>query len=109
MNRLGSFITFKGHACPFANRRPRTGALCLEPFPKSARVGRQLSVAVGLTGLDDTGHRMLVIDVEPNKLVHREPPVPVCHGAFKRARILPAARRLRFHSFCRLKKGRRRR
>ena len=63
--------------------------------------GPQLPVAVGLTGLDNTGQRMLVIDVEPNKLVHRDPPVQVGHGVFKRPRILPAARRLRFHSFCR--------
>ncbi len=57
--------------------------------------------AVGLAGLDNTGHRMHVIDVEPNKLVHREPPLEVGHGAFERTRILPAAWRLRFHSFCR--------
>ena len=37
-----------------------------------------------------TGQRMLVIDVEPNKLVHREPPVQVSHGAFKYPRILRA-------------------
>ena len=59
----------------------------------------------GLTGLGNTGQRMLVIDVEPNKLVHRESPVQVTHGAFKRPRILPAARRLRFHSLCRLNRG----
>ena len=41
-----------------------------------------------------------MIDVEPNRLVHREPAVQVGHGAFKRRRILPAARRLRFHGFC---------
>ena len=61
---------------------------------------RQLPVAGGLTGLDNTDQRMLVIGVEPNKLVHREPSGQVSHGAFKRPRILPAARRLRFHSFC---------
>ncbi len=66
----------------------------------SLRVGPQLPLTIGLTGLDNAGRRMLVIDVEPNKLVHREPPVQVGHGAFKQPRILPAARRLRFHSFC---------
>ena len=65
--------------------------------------GPQLPVAVRLTGLDNTGQRMLVIDVEPSKLVHREPPMQVSHGAFKRLRILPAARRLRFHSLCQIR------
>ena len=57
----------------------------------SLRIDPQLPVAVGLTGLDNTSQRMLVIDVEPNKLVHREPPVKEGHGAFKRPQILPAA------------------
>ncbi len=32
---------------------------------------------------------MLVLDVEPNKLVHREPPVQVGRGALKRAESYP--------------------
>ena len=55
------------------NRSP----LHLKPLPKLAHIGPQLSVAVGLTGLDNTGRRMPVIDVEANQLVHREPAVQV--------------------------------
>ena len=69
----------------------------------SLRVGPQPPVAVGLTGLDNTGQRMVVNDVEPNKVVYREPAVQVGHGAFRRPRIRPAARRLRFHKLCRFK------
>ena len=78
-------------------------ALHLKPLPKLVYVGPLLPEAVGLTGMDEARQRLLVLDVEPDKLVHREPPVQVDHGAFKRARILSAARMLRFHSSCRLR------
>ncbi len=68
----------------------------------SLRIGPQLPAAVGPTGLDEARRRVRVIDVEQHRLVHREPPVQVGHGAFKRPRALPAAWRPRFHSFCRV-------
>ena len=71
-------------------------------FCVSLRVGPQPPGAVGLTRLDDIGRRMFVINVEPNEPAYCELPVQVGHGAFKRPRILTAARWLRFHSFCRL-------
>lgn len=83
---------FRGQIKPVAEP-----ALHLAPLPKLAHVGPQLLAAVGLTGLYNTGLRMLVIDVERNKLIHREPPGQIRHGLLKRSRMLPAPRRLRFH------------
>lgn len=83
-------------------RRPRRllrAVLNLRPLPKLSHVGPQLPVALGLTGLDKRGQRMLVNDVEPNKVVRYEPPVQVSHVAVKQPRMLPATPRLRFHSF----------
>ena len=84
-------------------RRPRwllSPALNLGPLPTLSHVGPPLRGAVGPSGLDNKGQRLPVIDVEPNKFVHCKPPVQVGHWAFKRPRILRAARRLRFHSLC---------
>ena len=89
-------------------RRPRRllrVALNLRPLPKLSRVGPQLPVGVGLTGPEEARWRVFVSDVERDELVHREPAVQVGHGAFKRPRILPAARRLRYHSFYRFLGG----
>ena len=77
-----------------------SGLTYSRPLPKLSHVGPQLPVAVGPTGLDEARWGVLVVDDEPNELVHCEPAVQVGHGAFKRPRILPAARRLRFHSLC---------
>ncbi len=89
-------------------RRPRwllSPALNLGPLPTLSHVGPPLRGAVGPSGLDNKGQRLPVIDVEPNKSVHCKPPVQVGHGAFNRPRILLAARRLRFHSFCSMKQN----
>ena len=70
--------------------------------PANVLGGWQLSVAVGLTDLtdlDNTGHRVRVIDVEAHNSVHGETPVQVGHAAFKRHGIRRTAGTFRFHSF----------
>ena len=51
-----------------------------------ANRGNRCPFPPGTVSVDDARLLMLVIDVEPNKLVHRQPPVQVGHGAFKRDR-----------------------
>lgn len=54
-------------------------SLCHKPFSKCAHLGPQLGVTIGPTCLGEARQRMLVIDVEPNRLVHRKPAVQVGH------------------------------
>ncbi len=61
--------------------------MSIEHRAGSAHVRPQAGLAVETTGLEEARQRMLVIDVEPDKLVHREAPVLVGHGAFKQPRI----------------------
>ncbi len=81
---------------------------CLEPLPKFTYLCLQLRVAIVPTRLGDAGHRVLVIDVEPDKLVHVESPVQLGNGVVN-PYILPAAARLRFHSLSRFRSRDRRR
>ena len=82
-----------------ANRGP---AVAQVPSSASPRPGH---VEFGVEPASNSFELLpLAIHVEPNKLVHREPRVQVGHPAFKRHRILSAARRLRFHIFRRLEK-----
>ncbi len=56
-----------------------------------AQDGPQLPGAVGLTGLDDTGQRILAINVEHNRLVQGDPKMQADHGAVTCRRILLVA------------------
>ena len=76
---MGSHFLLQDPVRHSANPKGSLGCSRYAPFA-SRRVGPQLSVAVGLTGLDNTGQRMLLIAVEPNKHVHRAPPVQVSLG-----------------------------
>ncbi len=64
---MGSHFPLQDPVGHPANPKGSLGYLRYAPCA-SLRVGPQLPVAVGLTCLDNTGQRMLAIDVEPSKL-----------------------------------------